>query len=72
MLHLEEFYILSRDGALPPAVERGRKDVVRLRPFETIRVFIRFRDFTGPYPLHCHNIVHEDHGMMLRWDVVRA
>lgn len=71
-MHLEEFHILSRDGALPPPFERGRKDVVRLRPFETIRVFIRFRDFVGPYPLHCHNIVHEDHGMMLRWDVVRG
>jgi FtsP/CotA-like multicopper oxidase with cupredoxin domain len=42
------------------------------RAFETVRVFVRFRDFFGRYPLHCHNIVHEDHGMMARWDVVPA
>jgi FtsP/CotA-like multicopper oxidase with cupredoxin domain len=71
-LHLEEFHILTRNGGAPPPIERGRKDVIRLRPYETIRVLIRFRDFVGPYPLHCHNIVHEDHGMMLRWDVVRG
>lgn len=71
-IHLEEFHVLDRNGRRPPPVERGRKDVVRLRAFETVRVFVRFRDFFGRYPLHCHNIVHEDHGMMARWDVVPA
>lgn len=71
-MHLEEFHILTRNGTAPPPIERGRKDVVRLRPYETVRAFIRFRDFLGPYPLHCHNIVHEDHGMMVRWDVGRV
>lgn len=70
-MHLEEFLVLSRNGGPPPPLERGRKDVIRLGPFETIRVLARFRDYVGPYPLHCHNIVHEDHGMMVRWDVVR-
>jgi FtsP/CotA-like multicopper oxidase with cupredoxin domain len=32
-------------------------------------VYIRFRDFEGRYPIHCHNLVHEDHAMMLRFDV---
>jgi FtsP/CotA-like multicopper oxidase with cupredoxin domain len=35
----------------------------------TIEVFLRFRDFTGKYPMHCHNLVHEDHAMMVRWDI---
>ena len=37
---------------------------------EEIRVFQRFRDFTGRYPMHCHNTVHEDHAMMIRFDIV--
>jgi len=24
----------------------------------------------GRYPMHCHNVVHEDHAMMLRGDIV--
>jgi FtsP/CotA-like multicopper oxidase with cupredoxin domain len=31
---------------------------------------MRFRDFYGKYPIHCHNVLHEDHEMMLRFDVV--
>jgi FtsP/CotA-like multicopper oxidase with cupredoxin domain len=30
---------------------------------------MRFRDFRGGYPMHCHNTVHEDHQMMLLWNV---
>jgi FtsP/CotA-like multicopper oxidase with cupredoxin domain len=69
-IHLEEFQILSRNGRTPPAIERGRKDVVTLGPNSEARVFLRFRDFLGKYLMHCHNTVHEDHAMMLRWDVV--
>ncbi|MBI1874818.1 MAG: multicopper oxidase domain-containing protein [Acidobacteria bacterium] len=69
-IHLEEFQVLSRDGRPPPVVEQGRKDVVRLGITSQVRVFLRFRDFLGRYPMHCHNILHEDHAMMLRWDVV--
>jgi FtsP/CotA-like multicopper oxidase with cupredoxin domain len=24
----------------------------------------------GRYVMHCHNVVHEDHAMMIRWDIV--
>jgi len=34
-----------------------------------VNVFIRFRDFTGHHLMHCHNLSHEDHAMMVRWDV---
>ncbi|MFL6464933.1 MAG: multicopper oxidase domain-containing protein, partial [Bryobacteraceae bacterium] len=27
-------------------------------------------DFLGRYVMHCHNVVHEDHAMMIRWDIV--
>ena len=49
--------------------EVSRKDVVRLQGNEEVRIFLRFRDFLGRYPMHCHNVVHEDHAMMLRWDI---
>ena len=68
-IHFEEFRILSRNGVPPPAWEQGRKDVVVLRPSETVKIFMRFRDFVGRYPMHCHNLTHEDHAMMLRWDI---
>jgi len=35
-----------------------------------VTLFLQFRDWLGDYPLHCHNTVHEDHAMMLRWQVV--
>jgi FtsP/CotA-like multicopper oxidase with cupredoxin domain len=68
-VHYEECQILSRNGAPPPIYERGRKDVVNLRPDEEVKVFFRFRDFNGKYVMHCHNVVHEDHAMMIRFDV---
>ena len=82
-VHMEEFFILSRNGRPPPVYERGRKDVVRLGPNETIKTFRYFRDFPQPgfvppgvspftvgrYVIHCHNMTHEDHAMMARWDV---
>lgn len=70
-IHFEEFQMLERDGATPPLVERGRKDVARLGRNGTIKLFMRFRDFVGRYPMHCHNTIHEDHAMMLRWDIVQ-
>lgn len=68
-IHLEEHQILTRNRMLPPTVEVSRKDVTRLQQNERVELFFRFRDFTGRYPLHCHNMIHEDHAMMLRWDI---
>jgi hypothetical protein len=30
---------------------------------------MRFRDFGGAFMEHCHNTQHEDHSMLLRWDI---
>ena len=68
-IHFEEFQMLTRNGATPPVGERGRKDVVRLLTGDTVELFFRFRDFTGLYPMHCHNLIHEDHAMMLQWEI---
>jgi FtsP/CotA-like multicopper oxidase with cupredoxin domain len=69
-IHFEEYQILTRDGRTPPLQEKARKDVLELHPNEEVVIFMRFRDFTGRYVMHCHNTVHEDHAMMVRWDIV--
>ena len=74
-IHLEEHQIVSRSGLATTDEERllietGRKDVSVIDPGEELEIFMRFRDWTGRYPIHCHNTVHEDHAMMLRWEVV--
>jgi FtsP/CotA-like multicopper oxidase with cupredoxin domain len=70
-IHLEEFRIIRRNGRAVSCgnVEFSRKDVVRLGFNEEIELEMRFRDFRGGYPMHCHNTVHEDHQMMLLWQV---
>jgi FtsP/CotA-like multicopper oxidase with cupredoxin domain len=70
-IHLEEHQILSRNRQPPTlAIENSRKDVTQLHPNERVRLFFRFRDWTGKYPIHCHNVVHEDHAMMALWHVL--
>ncbi|MCH8290308.1 multicopper oxidase domain-containing protein [Candidatus Poribacteria bacterium] len=47
-----------------------RRDVATLLPNDEIRVFMRWKDFLGKHVMHCHNVVHEDHAMMVRWDIM--
>jgi len=68
-IHTEEFQILTRNGLVPMMAEHSRKDVCRLQFNEKVELLIRFRDFLGDYPMHCHNVVHEDHNMMLLWQI---
>ena len=69
-IHLEEHQILNRNRSAPNvATDQGRKDVTQLHPNERVELFFRFRDWLGKYPIHCHNVVHEDHAMMALWHV---
>jgi hypothetical protein len=43
--------------------------VYRLRPSGSVTVSIQFRDSGGMFMEHCHNTVHEDNAMLLRWDI---
>ena len=77
--HHEEFQVISRDGKAPALDDMSRKDVVRIgrssqgtSNTSTLTVYMQFRDWYGDYPLHCHNVIHEDHGMMARWKIVKA
>jgi FtsP/CotA-like multicopper oxidase with cupredoxin domain len=72
-VHFEEFRVLYRANGQKPglnSVQGGREDTLSLGPGERAVVFLRFRDFVGKYVMHCHNTVHEDHAMMVRWDIV--
>jgi FtsP/CotA-like multicopper oxidase with cupredoxin domain len=72
-IHLEEHRILSRNRKVPTVpADTGRKDVTQVHPNERVQLFFRFRDWLGKYPIHCHNVVHEDHAMMALWHVVPA
>jgi len=70
-IHFEEGQILARDGKASnvPAWEKGRKDVYRLRPGGSVTITMQFRDWGGMFMEHCHNTVHEDNAMLLRWEL---
>lgn len=72
-IHLELMRVLTRNGKTPPLDERdgfSKTDTVILGPNDEVEVYLNFRDFPGPWVLHCHNIEHEDMRMMARFDVV--
>jgi FtsP/CotA-like multicopper oxidase with cupredoxin domain len=70
-IHFEEGQILKRDGSAAnvPDWEKGRKDVYRLRPGGEVQLTMQFRDWQGMFMQHCHNTVHEDHAMLMRWEI---
>jgi manganese oxidase len=70
-IHFEEGQILARNGSAAnvPAWEKGRKDVYRLRPSGSVTLTMQFRDFGGMFMEHCHNTVHEDNAMLVRWQI---
>lgn len=69
-VHATQFQVVSRSsGPLGPH-ERGLKDTVLVWPGETVELALRFERFAGVYVLHCHNLEHEDAGMMLNLEVL--
>ncbi len=70
-VHGTQFQVLSRDGneARRLATDLGWKDTVLVRPFETVEIALRFA-VAANYVMHCHNLEHEDDGMMLNFNVV--
>ncbi len=51
-------------------VDEGWKDTVLVMPGERVQVEVVFQDYTGLYLYHCHNLEHEDMGMMRNYRVV--
>ncbi len=71
-MHAGQFRVLTRNGGRGQVFpwERGLKDTVLLLPFESVDVAVLFPEYRGLYLLHCHNLEHEDAGMMLNFEVV--
>ncbi|MBY4677039.1 multicopper oxidase family protein [Marinobacterium arenosum] len=59
-IHVNPFQMLS-GGNVPPGTWL---DTVNLAPFQRIRFRTRFENYTGTFVFHCHNLTHEDLGMM--------
>ncbi|MEO8102681.1 MAG: multicopper oxidase domain-containing protein [Betaproteobacteria bacterium] len=70
-VHGTQFQVVSRDGnaATRFATDLGWKDTVLVRSMESVEIALRF-SMAGNYVLHCHNLEHEDDGMMLNFNVV--
>jgi FtsP/CotA-like multicopper oxidase with cupredoxin domain len=50
-------------------IDEGWHDTVLVMPGESVKIVMRFEDFTGLYLYHCHNLEHEDMGMMRNYQV---
>ena len=45
-------------------INSGWKDTVLVMPGEKVKIIKPFQDFKGLFMYHCHNLEHEDMGMM--------
>jgi FtsP/CotA-like multicopper oxidase with cupredoxin domain len=78
-LHGQQFQILGRsfDDEEPEGyasvregfISSGFKDTVLVMPGERVRILKPFDDFKGSFMYHCHNLEHEDMGMMRAFSV---
>lgn len=50
-------------------VDQGWKDTVLLMPGERIWMLAKFDDYPGLFLYHCHNLEHENMGMMRNYYV---
>ena len=62
---------INNNGILP--TDMGFKDTVLVWPGETVKIAVDFsHNFPGRqlYLMHCHNLEHEDNGMMMNYEVI--
>ncbi len=79
-IHQLQFNILNRnaeqvDSSLWEAtkdgfINEGWQDSVYLLPGMQMDLIMRFEDFKGLFLYHCHNLEHEDMGMMRNFEIV--
>lgn len=70
-LHGVFFQVLQRSGGRASLIasETGWKDTVLVMAGETVSVIVPFENNKGKYVFHCHNLEHEDDGMMLQYQL---
>lgn len=61
-LHINPFQVISRAGR--PESQRRCKDTVLVKAGEDVRIRVTFRNFPGRTVDPCHNLDHEDLGLM--------
>lgn len=73
-LHMDAFQVLDRSnqqGEVPlQEFELGFEDTVTVGPRETVRIMVRFDQFTGDFVWHCHILEHEDMEMMRTFRII--
>lgn len=71
-VHATHFEVVARRGGRGIVLpwEAGVKDTVLVLPGESVDVLLRFDAHRGLFLLHCHNLEHEDAGMMMNFEVV--
>lgn len=71
-IHGVQFQVLERIGGRNKVIvsEKGWKDTILLMPGEKVKVIMTFPNYTGVFVFHCHNLEHEDDGMMLNYQIV--
>lgn len=50
-------------------VDEGWKDTVLVMPGERVKLLLKFENYAGLYLYHCHNLEHEDLGMMRNYRI---
>jgi FtsP/CotA-like multicopper oxidase with cupredoxin domain len=50
-------------------VDDGWKDTVLVMPGEKVQLLVRFENYAGTFLYHCHNLEHEDAGMMRNYRI---
>ncbi len=50
-------------------VDEGWKDTFLIMPGERVKLLMKFQDYPGLFLYHCHNLEHEDMGMMRNYRV---
>ncbi len=71
-IHGVQFQVLERTGGRGQLLlsEQGWKDTVLVMANEKVRVIMTFPVNPGKFVLHCHNLEHEDSGMMLNFEIL--
>lgn len=71
-IHGVQFQVLERIGGRNHRIasEKGWKDTVLVMPGEKVQVIMTFPEYTGTFVFHCHNLEHEDDGMMLNYRII--
>jgi blue copper oxidase len=62
-------FAATRQSVEEGYVDEGWKDTVLVMPGERVKVLLKFEDYEGLYLYHCHNLEHEDMGMMRNYRI---